>query len=294
MNDDLHSNFEIAFFDTHCHLNFQAFEKIKEVVINDARLAGINNILVPGTDIPTSKKAIQLAQDHTNIYAAVGIHPHHIYGYHKDGCNNKYELLENDLVEIEKLLISKKVVAVGEVGIDRYYYHDTKYSTYAIDEEFVELQKLALTRQIEFAVKYDKSLILHNRLAKEDLLEVLDKNWDGKLKNKTVFHCCEPDETLLKFALDHSIFIGIDGDVTFSKKKKQFVKKIPLELLVLETDSPYLTPRPLRENDATKWPNTPSNLPLIAHYIADILQIDIIELKKISTENALRLFGIVS
>lgn len=294
MNDITEPNIEFTLFDTHCHLNFQAFKKLEETVINNAHASGIKYILVPGTDIPTAKKAIKIAQGHDDIYAAVGIHPHHIYGYHKENSKDKYELLKNDLIAIERLLTSKKVVAVGEVGIDRYYYRDTKYSTYEIDEEFVILQKLALARQIQFAIKYDKSLILHNRLAKVDLLNVLSENWDEKLMSKTVFHCCEPDEELLSFAIDHKISIGVDGDITFSKKKKQFVKKIPLELLVLETDSPYLTPRPMRDDETTKWPNTPSNLPLIAEYIADTLEIDIIKLKKDTTENALRLFGIVS
>src|SRR3990167_6531623 len=173
-------------FDTHCHLNFQAFDGQVEKVVAEAQKAGITHINIPATDVATSKKAIEVAEKFEHVYASVGIHPHHIFKFQE--TNSK--------------------------------------------------------KQIQLALQYKKSLIFHNREAKKDFLEVVDSLWSAQLEGRAVFHCCEPDEELLSYALAHKIFIGVDGDVTYSKEKREFVKKIPLESLVFETDSPFLLPEP--------------------------------------------------
>ncbi|MCR4326708.1 MAG: TatD family hydrolase [Candidatus Roizmanbacteria bacterium] len=275
--------------DTHCHLNFEALYDDADAVIQRARKKGVGIIVVPGSDVATSKKAIELTTRYEDIYAAVGIHPHHIYEYH--GSDKPLdEQLEHDLALIEELLSNARVVAVGEVGIDRYYYRDTKYAKYMVDETFVELQKKALGKQMGFALTYGKSLILHNRLAVDDIISVLTDQWDEKLSSKTVFHCCEADETLLAFATAKQIYLGVDGDSTWSKKKQRFIKQVPLERLVLETDSPYLTPEPARETQ--KFPNEPAHLVYVRDMVAQIKGLRPEEVAKQTSENARTLFTI--
>lgn len=286
-------------FDTHCHLNFSRFSGRVDEVIIQAKDAGVTDIVVPGTDIETSLKALEIAKQHVGIYAAVGIHPHHVYEKTQNSkipltmlrvnkTQNISEEIKNSLLEIEELIKHEKVVAVGEVGLDKHYYQNTKYEDYTISPEFINMQRELLVAQIKLAIKYGKSLILHNREAKSEFLTVMRENWNDALAYKTVFHCCEADQDLLTFAKEHNIFIGVDGDVTYDLQKQEFVKIVPLELLVLETDSPYLLPEPLRSQK--KHPNEPKNIPLIAQYIANIKNVSIKHLIETTTSNAKRLF----
>ena len=279
-------------FDTHCHLNFKAFEENLEIVIADAAKAGVTQIIIPGTDISSSKKAVEISRNHKNIYASVGIHPHHVFQAQSSNFKSQIHNLpiKTEVKEIERLLNNKKVVAVGEVGVDRHYYKNTKYANYQIDESFIKLQKELLASQIELALRYEKSLILHNWDAKDDLLEILRKKWEKRLEGSTVFHCCEPDKELLNFAVSHDVFIGVDGDVTYDKKKQSFVKNIPLDHLVFETDSPYLTPEPVRSK--RKFPNEPKNLTATADFLAKLVDLSIDRLIEIADENSRRLFQI--
>jgi len=278
------------FFDTHCHLNFEAFDGKVDEVIDRAKKTGVNQIVIPGTDVDTSEKAVAIAEKYDGIYAAVGIHPHHIFEIYSKSSIPKFfdgkpQTAKNLVSSLFKLLSHPKVVAVGEVGIDRHIYQKTKYPNYKIEEEFVELQKIILKEQIKLAVEYGKSLVLHNREAKKEMFEVLNDVWDKKLEGRSVFHCCEPDETLLEFAKDHKMFIGVDGDIAYYKEKQQFIKTVPLEMLVLETDSPFLS-------STKQFPNEPKNIILIAEFIAKLKNISIKKIAKITTENARKLFKI--
>ncbi|MEK7070586.1 MAG: TatD family hydrolase, partial [Patescibacteria group bacterium] len=212
-----------------------------------------------------------IAGKYEGVYAAVGIHPHHVFDMitkNENGKTKNYnEKLKAILFEIETLILERKVVAVGEVGMDKHVYEMTKYPSYQISDEFIELQKELFRAQIKLAIQHNKSLILHNREAKKEFLQTLRESWDEKLSGRTVFHCCEPDPELLRFAVEYDIFIGVDGDVTYNLEKQSFVKTIPIERLVLETDSPFLLPEPLRSQK--KYPNLPQNIPLIAEYIAE-------------------------
>lgn len=278
--------------DTHCHLNFKAFMNGVNEVIDTAKRAGVTKFVVPGTDISTSELAVELAGQYPCVHAAVGIHPHHIYQYHHaKGKEADYgSLLDKDLAFISKMVDDRRVVAVGEVGMDRYYYRDTKYSTYQIDPGFIDLQVSALARQIRLAVEYRKALILHNRLAAADLLEVLGKEWEPELEGRTVFHCAEPEERLLEFARKNKVFIGVDGDLTWSKRKQRFIREVPLSMLVLETDAPFLTPEPVRFEK--QFPNEPKNITLVREFVSKLKETDVNLIEKTTTENAQRLFGI--
>lgn len=280
-------------FDTHCHLNFKAFRKNVGEVIERARESGVDHFIVPGTDLETSKKAIEIASQYEGIYVAVGIHPHHAQEFKIQ--NSEFRVV---LHELEKLILHPKVVAVGEIGLDKYQYTSTKYQNYEISSGLVELQKELLIEQIKLAVKHKKTIIFHNREAIIEILELLSNIQDLRSKINLVFHCCEPDDRLLSFAIKHGIFIGVDGDVTYKKNKsfgyaqdkQNFVKKIPLELLVLETDSPYLLPEPLRSQKL--YPNEPKNIKIVAEFIAQLKGVSFDLIKKTTEENSKRLFSI--
>ncbi len=311
--------------DTHCHLNFSRFEKHVEEIILRAKHAGVECMVVPGTDVGTSKKAVAIAQNYEGIYAAVGIHPHHVFKFLSSSAmqflshESEKIAFASELAEIEKMMVNPKVVAIGEVGLDKHVYEKTVYNipkvhppspkasegqgkVYQVDEEFINLQKEIFIKQMELAFKYKKALIIHNREAKKDTLEILNKlfchsresgNPDLGLRRddiRAVFHCCEPDLELLDFAKSHKMYIGVDGDVTFSKEKQEFIKKVPLEMLVLETDSPYLLPEPLKSQKL--YPNEPKNVAIIAEFIANLKFTPINQLIDVTTENAKRLFSI--
>jgi TatD DNase family protein len=296
---------QLNLFDTHAHVNFKRFSGREDEVINEANNAGITYIVIPGTDIKSSKKAIKLAQRYAlrdarfaNVYAAVGIHPHHVFSYiQTQNSPNPLRRLHKDLMTIEEMLnqvqqdrIGKIVVAVGEVGLDKHAYKRTKYLNYRANDQLLKLQKKAFIAQLHLAVKHHKSLIIHNREAAEELLEVLNDNWDQNLAGRTVLHCCEPNEQLLQFAKEKHIFIGVDGDAMYDKEKQEFIKKVPLDILVLETDSPYLLPEPLKSQKA--YPNEPKNLPIIAAFIAQLKDVTAPDLGKITTANAGKLFEV--
>jgi TatD DNase family protein len=271
--------------DTHTHLQFQVFEGIRNQVIKNALESGIKKIVVVGTNLETSIKAVELAKKYPEVYASVGIHPHHIFDYlHSE--KNLYE----DLQRIEELISNIKVVALGETGMDRHNYPNTKYPNYGITQEFINLQKRAFEAQIKLAVKHNKALIIHNRGAVTELLEVLKKCWDPVLENRSVFHCCEPDHGLLRFARNYNVFLGIDGDITYHKKKQDFMKQIPLEQLVLETDSPYFVPEPLKTQGVKI--NEPKNICLIAEFISKLKNEPLKNVQNLSRINAKKLFNI--
>ena len=271
-------------FDTHCHLNFKIFQNNLNKVINKAREKGIKYFLIPATDIKTSKKAIEIADQYKDVYGACGIHPHHIFKYY----DKSLDTVKKEIREIEKLIINKKVLAVGEIGLDRYQYEKTKYMDYKVSSKFFNLQEELLRAQIKLAVKHEKSVILHNRQAVSEMLDILNSTWDKRLIGRTVFHCCEPDERLLIFAKKKKVYIGVDGDITYSRKKQEFIKNVPMELLVLETDSPFILPEPVKSQK--RYPNEPSNLIHISKFISSLLDINEQEIIEVTTNNAKKLF----
>jgi len=306
--------------DTHSHLQFKAFEGKTDEVIKSAKDSGIEKIIVVGTNLETSKKAIELAEKHEDLYASIGLHPHHIFSFcHPELPDERSEggrlqnakhfdkgaegsvgmrkdsstplgMTKDILDQLEELATNPKVIAIGETGLDRHIYEKTHYQNYKITEQLINLQKLFFKKQIQLAIKHQKSLIIHNRQAVPELLEILKQNWDPFLEKRSVFHCCEPDQRLLDFALKRNIFIGIDGDITYDQEKQNFLKKTPIELLVLETDSPYFIPEPLKSLGSIL--NEPKNLLLIAQFIATLKNLTIESVIKMSSQNSSALFKI--
>lgn len=263
--------------DTHCHLNFSAYTD-PDAVVKRARAAGVSIMVIPGTDVESSKRAVEMAGK--GLYVAVGLHPHHLYD------SRDYS---SDLSQIEELLQNRDVVAVGEIGVDRHEYSESKYGNFQWQESYMKRQKEILSEQIALAHQYEKSLIFHNREAQEDFMDVLKKT---PIKVPAVFHCCEASDTLLEYAMNHHIYIGVDGDVTWSKRKQRFIASVPHELLVLETDSPFLMPQP--ERSEKHYPNEPQYIVHVLSMVAKLWEMPASDVARITTDNAKKLFKLIS
>ena len=212
----------------------------------------------------SSKNNIYLASEFKNIYTAIGFHPH-----------ESKNIKEGDYAILEKLLLDSKNVAVGEIGLDYYYNHSTK-----------EVQQKAFREQIDLAKKYDLPIIIHDREAHEDTMRILKEKARGM---KVVLHCFSGDVDMAQWCLKQGYYFGIGGVVTFKNAQKlmKIVRDIPLNNLLLETDSPFLTPAPYRGRI-----NEPKYIPLIAKKIAELKNKKISEIAKETTFNAENFFGI--
>jgi len=257
--------------DTHCHLNFDSFDENLYDVIERAKEIGVKNIIIPGTDLENSKKAVEIANNNRGVYAAIGIHP----------TENLEKInLQKALHNMEELIEeNKSIVAVGEIGLDYYK-----------NKSAARLQKEFLVEQIKLAKKHDLSVIIHSRQASKDLLELLSSLWDDSLTQKVVLHACEARNELLQFAIKNRLYISIGGDITYDKEKEKFIREVPLELLLLETDSPLRTPRPLKVEG--KYNNEPRNLKLILEHLSKLLNISKDDLEISTDSNAKLFFGI--
>lgn len=278
-------------FDTHTHLQFKAFQGKTAEAITSAKNAGVRKMIVVGTNLETSKNALSLVERHEGLYASIGLHPHHVFDILKNNSD-----LEEVILNLKSLILNPKVIAIGETGLDRHIYEKTHYQNYEISEEFIDLQKQFFVAQIKLAIKHQKSLIIHNRKATDELLEILDQNWHHSLGNRSVFHCVEPDKRILDFALENKVFVGIDGDITYDKDKQEFIRKVPLQNLVLETDSPYFLPEPLLRHSlkgGSPTINEPQNLLLIKNFISRHLNLETKILEETLFKNSLTLFNLL-
>lgn len=253
-------------FDSHCHLNDEAFgEDIAEVLAR-AKTSGLTRILCLGYDIPSSKKAIELASKYDIVYAAVGFHPENLEGY----------TLE-DIREIEKLAHSPKVIAIGEVGLD--YHYEKK-------EETGEKQRAFLIAQIELANRLNLPLSIHARDAAEDMYEVLSAN---PPRFGAVLHCYSGSVEMMKRFSKLDLYFGFDGPITYKNAvvPKECVAACPSDRLLIETDSPYLSPVPLRGKR-----NEPANVVHIFDMARSLRGIEAEEMEKQLNENFERLFHV--
>lgn len=217
-----------------------------------------------GYNLKSSKQAIEIAEKYEYIYATCGISPN-------DLSNN----VLNEIKEIEEISRHKKVVAIGEIGLDYYWGKDQK-----------EEQKKLFIEQIKIANKLELPIVIHTRDAVLDTLDIL-KNIQPCNK-KGIFHCCPLNQELIKEAVKLGYYISFSGVITFKNAKPELaVKEVPLDRLLIETDSPYLTPEPYRgkRNDSSK-------VEFVAKKIADLLNEDFELIQKITCENAERIFGI--
>ena len=240
--------------DVHCHLNFHAFEKDADEVIKRAINAKVVKIINVGTSIESSLKAVELSQKYDNLYSIVGIHPHHA-----DKLNANWE------IELKKIAQNKKVVAIGEIGLDYYSYR----SNGIVD---AKLQKKVFETQIQLAHDLGLPLQVHNRQAGEDIIAMLKHHKNLLMPNPGMFHCFAGNVEVLKDALDLGFYIGFDGNITYkgiakgeTVKLSELCKLTPVDRIVTETDAPFLAPEPYRGSR-----NEPSYVIIVGEEIAKI------------------------
>ena len=254
-------------FDNHAHFDDKWFDEDRDELIKSVYDSGVTRVVSAGYSLEGYLAARELSKKYDFIYFTVGISP-----------NDLSANWEQDVEKIEEILKeevnNKKLVAVGEIGLD--YHYDT-------DKEW---QKKAFIKQIELANKYNKPIQIHTREAVMDTIQILK---DHPVNKKGIFHCCPFNRELIKEALKLGFYISIAGPVTFknSKNAEEIVNMIPNDRILIETDSPYLAPEPHR---GTR--NNSKNVKFIAEKIASFKNVDISELAKITYENANRIFEI--
>lgn len=265
------------YIDTHCHLNFPQYNADQAMVIGNAKKTGVKQFINPGVDLFSSLQAVNLARKHPGVvYAAVGIHP--------------YEAQHDpDVKEVERILTGPRpvkkqgeapsdIIAIGECGLDYHQYGDEP----ALGKK--DKQKRLFTTQVELALKYNLPVIFHCRDGFDDFFDVLDSLPSVP---RGVIHCFSGGLQEVRRAQKRNFFVGFDGNVTYSKHLQSIIPQIPLSMILLETDSPYLTPVPHR---GTR--NEPKYIPLIANQISKLLGISTGEIEMKTTTNAQTLFGI--
>ncbi len=298
--------------DTHCHLNFKVFKSRVDVVLERAREAGVEQVVVVGADLKSSRQGVKLAASYDGVWASVGVHPHHVLAYLEKARGqikmtgeSLSEVLELVLDQVEEELVAlvntDKVVAMGEVGLDLYEYQQSQYGQVNEGESEIYLfwQKAFLRRQVQLAAAHGKAVILHNRQTVDQLLEFIADHTELVLPQKMVLHCCEPDVRLLEFAQNNQLFIGVDGDVTYDIAKQEFIRQVPLSMLVLETDSPYMTPEPDRtlykeKKEQLKYFERvcePRHVAVVAEFVAQLKNVALAEVARTTTANAKILFS---
>ncbi len=252
-------------FDTHCHLNDRRFQDDVEQTMERMQSHGVIKCLCPGSNIADSQQAIDLARRFQSVYAAVGIHPH-----------DAEEVDEDSYVQIEKMLSEHKVVALGEVGLD--YYYDAAYK---------EEQKLVLQNQFDIASCCKVPVILHVRDAHLDMLELL-KAWQSRLHGGIV-HCFSSSAEIAAEYVKLGFYISFAGPLTYKNARKLIdaARIVPEDLLLIETDSPYLSPEPVRGKR-----NEPANIRFVCQKLAEYRGQPVEKIAELTYNNACVVYGI--
>lgn len=253
-------NILLPYVDSHAHLLNEFYNDL-DFVISEAYSNNVKIIINCSDSMQNIEEVISLSTNNKNIYSAIGIHPE----------NALSDL--NDINKLEEYIKNNNIIALGEIGLD--YYHGKDYK---------EEQKLLLKKQLDLAQKYNLPVIIHSRDAINDTYEIL-KGYNLK----GVIHCFSSSEEMAKKFIQLGYFIGIGGTITFKNNKKtnELLKSIGIENIILETDCPFLSPEPVR---GTK--NTPKNIPFIAKHISNLLNIAEEEVRKVTTNNVIRLFDL--
>ena len=245
--------------DSHCHLDDEKFDDDRGKIIEEIKRSEVSKLISAGYSLEGSKKAVDLAKKYDFIYATCGISPNDI----PQKENELWKMVD----EIENLVIeNSKIVAIGEIGLDYYWNQDNK-----------ELQKTAFIEQIKLANKLDLPM---------DTIQILKEN---EVKNRGVFHCCPLNRELVKEALKLGFYISFAGPITFknSKNADEIISMVPNEKILIETDSPYLSPEPLRGKR-----NDPRNVKFIANKIAETKKIPVEKVAELTYNNIKCIFKI--
>jgi len=253
------------YFDSHVHLNDDLLYLDLENVIAAAEAAGVGRMVCIGYDVASSERAVSIAATHAGVYAAVGLHP-----------ENAHLMTDADFDAIERLLSHPKVVAVGEIGLDRYW-----------DKTKLEVQTAAFIRQIELAALYHKPICVHMREATMETISVLTAHKPASMQG--VMHCYGGSPESVADFLRLNMYISLAGPVTFKNARvaKAVASVVPLDRLLIETDAPYLAPDPHRgKRNESKY------VPLVAAEIARIKGVDVETVERRTSENAASLFHV--
>ncbi|MBP2636746.1 MAG: ycfH [Firmicutes bacterium] len=251
-------------FDSHAHLDDNRFDNDRAEVIERAKEAGIVGIVNAGATMESSARSIALAEEYDFIYAAVGIHPH-----------DAKEASKCDYDQLAAWAVNPKVVAIGEIGLDYYY-----------DLSPREVQQQVFIRQLDVARQCNKPFIIHDRDAHGDIMDILKKEAKGLTG---VLHCYSGSWEMAKEVLKMGFYISFAGPVTYAKdgKLKEVATNVPLDRLLVETDCPYLTPKPYRGRR-----NEPAYVKFTAEEVAGVRGMDFAALAEAATANTKHLFGI--
>lgn len=281
--------------DTHCHLDFEQFDSDRPEALNRAWEAGLTRILIPGLDLASSRSAVKLAESHPNLFAAIGVHPTEALNFERSTLETLHRLfMESNGLPLarEQVPALQKIVAIGEIGLDYYW-----------DSAPHDVQQGALKEQLNLAGALGLPVVLHLREAGDapdgdcasDLLTILDE-WVNRLQSSQnplaerpgVLHSYSGNLATARKALQMNFYIGITGPLTYknAESKRQLVKALPLDRILIETDAPYLAPVPQRGRR-----NEPAFVRHIADKIAEIHSINTEEIAAITTANAARLFA---
>ena len=258
----------MKFFDNHAHLDDEKFDEDREEIIEKIHKDEIDKFVSAGYSLESSKKSIELSKKYDFIYSTCGVSPNDI--------PQTEEELWKELDEIKKLAKeNKKVVAIGEIGLDYHWNTENK-----------ELQKKAFVEQIKIANELNLPIQIHTRDAVMDTLEILKQN---NVNKKGIFHCCPLNRELVKEGLKLGFYISFAGPVTFknSKNANEIIEMVPNDKMLIETDSPYLSPEPFRGKR-----NDPRNVKFIAKKIAEVKNITVEEVANITYENAMKVFNL--
>lgn len=260
--------------DTHCHLNFNRYDDDRDEVVARATEQGVTRIVIPGIDIDTTRQALALSEQYPGIYVGAGIHP-----------NSTAAFTDADIATIRALADHDKVVAIGEIGIDYHW-----------DYSPPETQKRAFRAQLDLAAELELPVIIHNREASDDVMDVLEA-WvaaglPDRIKDRPgVLHSFSAPQSTADRALAIGFYLGFTGPVTFKKANdlRTVVRTVPEDRILVETDGPFLTPEPKRGKR-----NEPAYVRFVAHKIAELKGHTPEEMAAITTANAERLFAIKS
>ncbi|WP_156289978.1 TatD family hydrolase [Oceanobacillus salinisoli] len=252
-------------FDTHVHLNARQFLEDRDETIQRAFDAGVKYMTVVGFDHETIPLAIKIAEQYETIYAAVGWHP-----------VDAVDMTDKEIAWLEELSQHPKVVALGEMGLDYHW-----------DKSPKDIQKDVFRKQIRLARKVDMPIIIHNREATEDIIQILQE--ENAKEVGGIMHCYNDSAAYIQACLDMDFYISLGGPVTFKNAPlpKEVAKVVPLDRLLVETDAPYLAPHPNRGKR-----NEPAYVKLVAEKIAELRDMTFEEISQMTTKNAIRFFGI--
>jgi TatD DNase family protein len=255
----------MEFIDTHCHIHFDDYLADAENVLNDATASKVSKIICIGVSLKDSQKAVEFASKHNNVWASVGAHPH-------DGADFLDHYDRSQLVN--SLIKNPKVVAIGEIGLDYFHEHTPR-----------QKQITVLKEQIELGINTGLPFIFHVREAWEDFWNVID-SYQGI---RGVVHSFSASQKQLDEVLMRGFYVGLNGIMTFTKDEQQLeaAKNVPLNKLLLETDAPFLTPKPLRGQRCD-----PKHVVLTAEFLASLRTESLPELAEATTNNAIGLFKI--